>query len=77
MAGEERDAALELIETTQATSTTGSTTTPPPKPVCEIRTAELASKGYLESEADIEAFLSVLKQALHNALAANKKIRIR
>ncbi|MDY7573079.1 BREX system P-loop protein BrxC [Actimicrobium sp. CCI2.3] len=50
--------------------------TPAPKTTQVIRAADLSSKTYLETEADVDAFLSKLKQALLAAVRAGQIARI-
>lgn len=76
LAADERDVALDRIEAAQVPKAEGGAV-PPPKPVRDIRPAELAGKTYLESEQDIDQFLAALKQELLAALSANNKVRIR
>lgn len=53
----------------------------PPKPIQEVSAAELYSKSgkgiYMETESDVDSFLQVLESRLKQAIAANKRIRIR
>ena len=53
----------------------------PPKPAikksCVVRPAEWATKPLLESQADVEAFLSALRVPLEFALANDERIQIR
>ena len=50
---------------------------PKSKPVQVIKPVELAPSAYLESEADIDAYLEKLRAALKDALAQDKRIQIR
>jgi hypothetical protein len=49
----------------------------PVKPVQVVKPADLAPATYLETEADIEAYLDKLRKALKAAVAENKRIQIR
>ena len=57
---------------------TGQFTVPPPvaKTTKVIRAADLSSKTYLETEADVEAYISKLKTELLAALKAGQFARI-
>lgn len=81
-----------LAEQIAATPKTGATATevkqpepvvliPTPKPVIDITPASIFSKVsssiYLETESDIDQFLDALKQELQQAIAHNKRVRIR
>ena len=54
---------------------------PPPKPVVEIMPASIFSKVsssiYVETESDVEQFVAALKNELQQAIANNKRVRIR
>jgi len=54
---------------------------PPPKPVVEITASnvfnKVSSSVYLESASDIDQFVDALKQELQDAVANNKRVRIR
>ena len=50
---------------------------PSVKPVQVVRAAEISEAAYLETEADVEAFLERLRQTLNAAIAENKRIQIR
>ena len=50
---------------------------PPPRPIHTVQPAALAGAGYLESQSDIEEFLDKLRQALTDAIAEGKRVRIR
>lgn len=54
---------------------------PPPKQVVEITPASIFSKVsssiYVETESDVEQFIEALKQELQQAIANNKRVRIR
>jgi hypothetical protein len=47
-----------------------------PKPVYVVRASESASKSYLESEAEVEAYITALKSELLAAIKAGKRVRI-
>ncbi len=53
----------------------------PPKPTVKplqvVKPAELVAQTYLETDGDIEAFLSTLREKLKAAIAENKRIQIR
>ena len=54
--------------------------TPPPpavRPRKVIKPADLSPKPYLESQADVDAFLATLRQQLESALAKEERIQIR
>ena len=51
-------------------------TAPAPKPIKVIRVADLGSKTYLESEADIDECLRKLKDELMAAIQAGQKARL-
>lgn len=54
--------------------------TPPPpavRPRKVIKPADLSPKPYLESRADVDAFLAALRQQLESALANEERIQIR
>jgi hypothetical protein len=77
------DSALSMIQEwsakQQAAKQTGKATTPRSavKELKVVKPADLAGLGYLETEADIEAFIAKLRQALKAAVAENKRIQIR
>ncbi|MEO6319765.1 MAG: hypothetical protein ABIR56_03810, partial [Polaromonas sp.] len=50
--------------------------TPPAQTIRAIRAAELSSKAYLETEADVEAYLARLKGELLAVVRAGQKARI-
>jgi hypothetical protein len=50
---------------------------PPAKPLRVIRPAELATQTYLETDADIEAFLEALGKALRAAVSDHNRVQIR
>ena len=50
---------------------------PPPKPRREIRPAEFVQTGWLETEADIAAFLDRLRSELKSSLDRGERIHIR
>jgi hypothetical protein len=47
------------------------------KPLRVIKPAELATQSYLETDADIEAFLETLRKALKAAVSEHNRIQIR
>lgn len=53
----------------------------PPKPVVEVTASSVFNKVsrsvYLESQSDIDQFVEALKQELQDAVASNKRVRIR
>ena len=42
-----------------------------------VRASQLAAQGFLETQADIDAFLAKLRQALESAIAADERVEIR
>lgn len=50
---------------------------PAPKPLAVIKPADLATQTYIETEADIDAYLDALRKALKAAVSENKRIQIR
>ena len=54
----------------------GNTGTTPQKPVKVIRAQELSNKTYLETEDEVDAYLTKLRKALVSALQEGKKARI-
>ena len=48
-----------------------------PKPIQVVKPVDLMPQAYLESEADIDAFLDKLRKALKAAVSENKRIQIR
>jgi hypothetical protein len=76
MALEERDKALDIIEAAKPAQP-GSDQPKPIKSVREIRPSDLSTKSYLESEDDVEQFISALRKELLTALTAQNRIRIR
>ena len=49
---------------------------PPAKPIQVVRVADMGSKTYLESEADVEGFVAQLKAELLATVRAGKKARL-
>ena len=76
MAVDERDIALDLIDSAKAVKP-GTPPGPPPKPIREIRASEFAAKTHLETEEEVEQYIATLRQELLAAIAANCRIRIR
>jgi hypothetical protein len=81
--GQSGDAMDEAITLIEATSTTqpmqpGKANVPlaAAKTTRVVRAAELSSKNYLETEADVEAYLSTLKAALLDAVRLGQIVRI-
>ena len=54
----------------------GKTGTSPQKPVKVIRAQELSNKTYLETEYEVDAYLTKLRKALVAVLQEGKKARI-
>lgn len=89
-AGDALDAAMIMIEsaTPKASPTTaaekGSATTATktsgpviaPKPTKPVRAADFSPKTYLETEADIDAYLAKLKAELLKAVQAGQRVRL-
>ena len=87
-AGEAMDEAFALIEVSQAIPVPpgggskpqgpGQTSVPPPpvKTTHVIRAAELSSKTYLETEADVDVYIEKLKAALLEAVRSGQIARI-
>ena len=82
-AGAHLDAAMDSIAAAQKQPTpgikepgAGVTVTTPQKPVKVIRAQALSSKTYLESEAEVDAYLARLKLVLLEVLNEGKKARI-
>jgi hypothetical protein len=50
--------------------------TPVAKPIQVVRVADMRCKTYFESEADVEVFLSQLKEKLMGEILAGKKVRL-
>ncbi len=68
------------VKTTPGTPTPTDPPKPTPtvKPIQVIKAAELASsESYIETEADIDAYLTKLRSALKAAISENKRIQIR
>jgi hypothetical protein len=42
-----------------------------------VRAAQLAPPGFLETQDDIDAYLSKLRQALESAINSNERVEIR
>jgi hypothetical protein len=75
------DAAMDSIAATQkqpepGIKEPGVTVTIPQKPVKVIRAQELSNKTYLETEDEVDAYLTTLRKALLIALQEGKKARI-
>ena len=83
LADQELEAALARIESflkEQAKTKGGDKSElplPPPKPRREIRPAEFVQTGWLETEADIAAFLDRLRTELKSSLDRGERIHIR
>ena len=89
-AGELMDAAMALIEAEQHKAPqgvaqpghgsvgtgTGTHAGTAPKPTAVIRASELATKSYLESEGEVDAYLTALKEALLEAIRSGQRARI-
>jgi hypothetical protein len=58
------------VDHTQATQTVA------PKPAKVIRAADLSSKSYLETEAEVEEYLAKLRAELLAAIKAGQRARI-
>ncbi len=75
------DAALakiqEWLSKAQEKPKEGEKPQPQVKAVQVVKPAELSAQTYLETDADIEAFLDTLRKALKAAVSENKKIQIR
>jgi hypothetical protein len=50
---------------------------PAPKPIQFVKAVDLMSQAYIESDADIDAFLGRLRSVLAAALSENKRVQIR
>lgn len=64
---------------TAATAGSGSTdkpTAPTPKPSQTVRPSELATRPYLESEAEVDGYINALREEFMAILKAGKRIRI-
>jgi hypothetical protein len=76
--------AAAVVKTPPHAASPGDTTTPPgtgpdtpaPKPTKVVRAADFSSKSYLETDADVEAFVTSLKTELLAAIHAGIKARI-
>jgi len=82
-AGTHLDAAMDIIAAAQKQTSpgikepsVGITVTIPQKPVKVIRAQELSNKTYLETEDEVDAYLTKLRKALLAALQEGKKARI-
>jgi len=82
-AGTHLDTAMDSIAAAQKKPTpgtkepgTGNTGTMPQKPVKVIRAQELSNKTYLETEDEVDAYLTQLRKALVAVLQEGKKARI-
>ena len=84
-AGALLDEAMLVIETASRPAPTPPGSPPPagnppvaptPKPARVIRAAELSPSIYLETEADVEAFVSRLKAELLGTIQSGKRARI-
>ena len=77
------DAAISHIEaalkakTPTVNSGQGESSAPVIKSRCVIKPAEVATKPYLETAEDVEAFITELRQRLDAAIAKNERIQIR
>ena len=77
------DAAISHIEaalkakTPTVNSGQGESSAPVIKSRCVIKPAEVATKPYLETAEDVEAFIAELRQRLDAAIAKNERIQIR
>ena len=76
MAAEERDKALDAIEAAKPAKADDAPA-PPPKPIREVRAADLVTKSYLENEQEVDEFMTALKRELLAVLASNNRVRIR
>jgi hypothetical protein len=82
LADQELEAALAQIDSflkarAKADAGTAEKPLPPPKPRREIRPAEFVQTGWLETEADIAAFLDRLREELKSSLNRGERIHIR
>lgn len=73
------DTAMEEMETTAVTPKPGTTTpvTPPAKPVKYVTAASCSTKSFLETEADVNAYLDALKKELMAAVQNSMRVRIK
>ena len=72
--------ALKTVVRPASPSASSAPATPPPPAVPPrkvIKPADLSPKPYLESQADVDAFLAALRQQLESALAKDERIQIR
>ena len=80
--GSKSGAAATSATTTAGTATTGggTTTNKPatnaPKPSQIVRPSELAIRPYLESDAEVDAYIETLREAFADILKSGKRIRI-
>ncbi len=72
IADDELEAVLEMINSRKAKEDTKK----PAKPVKYIQPAKVSAKPYLETQKDIEDFITALKKALEEALGENARIRL-
>ena len=82
VAEEKQDDALNLLEREQrAQANAGADKDTPTKQIVEMSTASLVQNHvegiYIETEEDAEALVKALRQSLLDAIAANKRVRIR
>jgi len=61
---------------TEAGSASGPPTSTAPRPSQTVRPSELVDRSYLETEVDVEAYLSTLREAFAAILKSGKRIRI-
>jgi len=54
----------------------GGKISPPPKPVRSIKAAEVTGKIYLETESDVDEYLSKLREKLIEAIKEDAKVRV-
>ena len=76
------DAALDAIQKwlqqiSEKPADKDTTAKPIPKPLTIVKPAELTTQTYIETEADIDAFLDTLRTAMTAAVSDNKRIQIR
>ncbi len=70
------DEAITLIETTAAAAAVASQPAAPPKATRVVRAADHSSQPYLETEADVDAYLERLKGELLAVVRAGEKVRV-